>query len=56
MILPGTALVELAVRAGDQVGCDLLEELTLEAPLILPARAGAVQVAVDESTPPGAAR
>ena len=33
---PGTAFVELAVRAGDQVGCDLLEELTLEAPLVLP--------------------
>ncbi|MBI0382433.1 acyltransferase domain-containing protein, partial [Streptomyces albiflaviniger] len=31
VLLPGTALVELAVRAGDQVGCDLLDELTLEA-------------------------
>ncbi|WNE96626.1 type I polyketide synthase [Streptomyces luomodiensis] len=41
VLLPGTAFVELAVRAGDQVGCDLLEELTLEAPLILPERGGA---------------
>ncbi|MEU0437903.1 type I polyketide synthase [Streptomyces sp. NPDC006290] len=40
VLLPGTAFVELAVRAGDQVGCDHLEELTLEAPLVLPARGG----------------
>ncbi|MBC3841105.1 acyltransferase domain-containing protein [Streptacidiphilus sp. 4-A2] len=32
----GTALVELAVQAGDRVGCDLLDELTLQAPLVLP--------------------
>ncbi|WP_329061798.1 SDR family NAD(P)-dependent oxidoreductase [Streptomyces sp. NBC_01429] len=43
VLLPGTAFVELAVRAGDEVGCGQVEELTLEAPLILPAR-GAVQV------------
>ncbi|KUJ40943.1 hypothetical protein ACZ90_68645 [Streptomyces albus subsp. albus] len=43
VLLPGTAFVELAIRAGDHVGCDRLEELTLEAPLVLPAR-GAVQV------------
>nr|AAX98189.1 polyketide synthase type I [Streptomyces aizunensis] len=42
-VLPGTAFVELAIRAGDQVGCDLLEELTLHAPLVLPP-AGGVQV------------
>ncbi|MGE7438999.1 SDR family NAD(P)-dependent oxidoreductase [Kitasatospora sp. NPDC001175] len=36
VLLPGTAFVELAVRAGDQVGCDRLAELTLEAPLVLP--------------------
>ncbi|MGW7126102.1 type I polyketide synthase, partial [Streptomyces sp. NPDC054901] len=40
VLLPGTAFVELAVRAGDQVGCEVLEELTLEAPLVLPERAG----------------
>ncbi|MFE1915870.1 type I polyketide synthase, partial [Streptomyces anandii] len=43
VLLPGTAFVELAIRAGDQVGCDHLEELTLEAPLVLPER-GAVQL------------
>ncbi|WP_190087069.1 SpnB-like Rossmann fold domain-containing protein, partial [Streptomyces longisporoflavus] len=36
VLLPGAAFVELAVRAGDQVGCDLVEELTLETPLVLP--------------------
>ncbi|GAA2098738.1 type I polyketide synthase [Streptomyces albiaxialis] len=40
VLLPGTGLVELAVRAGDQVGCDLLEELTLEAPLVIQERGG----------------
>ncbi|QEU90081.1 type I polyketide synthase [Streptomyces kanamyceticus] len=45
VLLPGTAFLDLAVRAGDQVGCDLVEELTLEAPLVLPA-SGAVRVQV----------
>nr|WP_304610819.1 SDR family NAD(P)-dependent oxidoreductase [Salinispora sp. H7-4] len=40
VLLPGTAFIELAVRAGDQVGCGLVEELTLEAPLIVPAQGG----------------
>ena len=49
VLLPGTAFVELAVRAGDQVGCDLLEELTLEAPLVLPEHGGVqLQVTVGE--------
>ncbi|MFD8160523.1 type I polyketide synthase, partial [Streptomyces malaysiensis] len=57
VLLPGTALVELAVRAGDQVGCDLLEELTLEAPLILPERGGVqLRVAVDEPDGPDGQR
>ncbi|MCQ8195248.1 type I polyketide synthase, partial [Streptomyces rugosispiralis] len=47
VLLPGTAFVELAVRAGEQAGCDLVEELTLEAPLILPERGGVqLQIAV----------
>ncbi|MEU2248220.1 type I polyketide synthase [Streptomyces sp. NPDC019224] len=41
VLLPGTGFVELAVRLGDQVGCDLLEEMTLEAPLVLPEHGGA---------------
>ncbi|MFD7932729.1 beta-ketoacyl synthase N-terminal-like domain-containing protein, partial [Streptomyces sp. NPDC059742] len=35
VLLPGAALVELAVRAGDHAGCGRLDELTLEAPLVL---------------------
>ncbi|MFD4432086.1 SDR family NAD(P)-dependent oxidoreductase, partial [Nocardia sp. NPDC058497] len=45
VLLPGTGFVELVMRAGDEVGCALLEELTLIAPLVLPATAG-VQVRV----------
>ncbi|MFF7977437.1 SDR family NAD(P)-dependent oxidoreductase, partial [Streptomyces sp. NPDC007905] len=46
-LLPGTAFVELAVTAADAVGCDLLEELTLETPLLVPERGGvALQVRV----------
>ncbi|WP_345006441.1 polyketide synthase dehydratase domain-containing protein, partial [Streptosporangium album] len=46
-VLPGTAFVELAIKAGDQVGCGLLDELTLEAPLVVPERDGAaLQVVV----------
>ncbi|MET8138373.1 SDR family NAD(P)-dependent oxidoreductase, partial [Streptomyces sp. NPDC005251] len=40
VVLPGAAFVELAIRAGDQVGCDLLEELALQAPLVLPEQGG----------------
>ncbi|MBO1420517.1 polyketide synthase dehydratase domain-containing protein, partial [Streptomyces sp. FH025] len=46
VLLPGTGFVEMVVRAGDQVGCGLLEELTLQAPLIFPADGGGVQVQV----------
>jgi acyl transferase domain-containing protein/NADP-dependent 3-hydroxy acid dehydrogenase YdfG len=35
-LVPGTAFVELAIRAGDEAGCDLLTELVLESPLFLP--------------------
>ncbi|MEH0845029.1 SDR family NAD(P)-dependent oxidoreductase, partial [Micromonospora sp. CPCC 205711] len=47
ILLPGTGLVELALRAGDEVGCDTVEELTLLAPLVLTAgRTVHVQVIV----------
>ncbi|MGE7439671.1 type I polyketide synthase, partial [Kitasatospora sp. NPDC001175] len=36
VLLPGTVFTELAVRAGDQVGCGVVEELTLDVPLVLP--------------------
>ncbi|MEU8280017.1 SDR family NAD(P)-dependent oxidoreductase, partial [Microbispora bryophytorum] len=52
-VLPGTAMVELALRAGEQVGASVLEELTIQAPLAVPASGGvALQVvagAADES-------
>ena len=40
VLLPGTAFVEMAVRAGDEAGCGHLAELTLEAPCELPAGGG----------------
>ncbi|MEU7529587.1 SDR family NAD(P)-dependent oxidoreductase [Saccharothrix sp. NPDC042600] len=43
VLVPGTAFVELAVRAGDEVGCGRVEELTITAPLVLPEKGG-VQV------------
>ncbi|WP_419998945.1 SDR family NAD(P)-dependent oxidoreductase [Streptomyces boninensis] len=47
VILPGTAFVELAIRAGDEVGRGAVQDLTLEAPLVIPASGGvAVQVHV----------
>ncbi|WUS66855.1 SDR family NAD(P)-dependent oxidoreductase [Kitasatospora sp. NBC_01246] len=46
VLLPGTGFVEMVVRAGDELGCGLLEELTLQAPLVLPADGGGVQVQV----------
>ncbi|THA40903.1 type I polyketide synthase [Streptomyces sp. A1547] len=47
ILAPGTGLVELAVRAGDEAGCGLLEELVIEAPLVVPEQGGVrVQVAV----------
>ncbi|MGW2394801.1 SDR family NAD(P)-dependent oxidoreductase [Streptomyces lydicamycinicus] len=49
-VLPGSALVELAIRAGDQVGCDLIEELTVRRPLVLPERGG-VQLRVVVAEP-----
>ncbi|WP_457853300.1 polyketide synthase dehydratase domain-containing protein, partial [Streptomyces scabiei] len=37
-LLPGTAFLELALRAADEAGSALVDELTLQAPLILPER------------------
>ncbi|MEU8878289.1 SDR family NAD(P)-dependent oxidoreductase, partial [Streptomyces javensis] len=37
-VLPGSAFVELAVRAGDAVGCDAVDDLLIEAPLVLTQR------------------
>ncbi|EGX61516.1 type I polyketide synthase [Streptomyces zinciresistens K42] len=54
VLLPGTAFVELAVQAGDQVGCGRVAELILEAPLIVPEKGGVhLQVEVGEADASG---
>ncbi|MEU6806750.1 type I polyketide synthase [Streptomyces neyagawaensis] len=45
VLFPGAGLVELALHAARRTGCDLLEELTLQAPLRLPDE-GAVELQV----------
>ncbi len=50
VLVPGTALLDMAIRAGDQVGCDRVEELTLAAPLALPEQ-GALQLQVTVDAP-----
>ncbi len=47
IMVPATAFLELAAQAGDHAGCDLVRELTLTNPLVLPERGGVeVQVSV----------
>ncbi|MFI0781008.1 type I polyketide synthase [Streptomyces sp. NPDC021212] len=49
ILFPGTGFLELAVRAGDQAGCDRVEELTMVVPLALAEDGGTqVQVRVGE--------
>ncbi|MEV8063799.1 type I polyketide synthase, partial [Streptomyces antimycoticus] len=45
VLLPGTGFVELVLQAGLRLGCGVVEELTLEGPLVLPER-GEVEVQV----------
>jgi acyl transferase domain-containing protein/NADPH:quinone reductase-like Zn-dependent oxidoreductase/NADP-dependent 3-hydroxy acid dehydrogenase YdfG/acyl carrier protein len=45
VLLPGAAFLEMALHVGGRVGCGLVEDLTLQAPLVLSAE-GAVQVQV----------
>ncbi|MGW4060036.1 SDR family NAD(P)-dependent oxidoreductase [Amycolatopsis sp. NPDC004747] len=51
VLLPGTAFAELLLRAGDEVGCGHVGELTIHAPLVVPSQ---VQVVVDGPEPDGA--
>ncbi|MFQ6148740.1 SDR family NAD(P)-dependent oxidoreductase, partial [Streptomyces seoulensis] len=47
--VPAAAFVDLVMRAGDEVGCGLVAELDIEAPLALPESGGVqVRVAVGE--------
>ncbi|MFD2768338.1 type I polyketide synthase [Micromonospora eburnea] len=40
VVVPGTALLEAVMRAGDEAGCDRIEELALRTPLVLPEHGG----------------
>ncbi|MCC3772337.1 type I polyketide synthase, partial [Streptomyces sp. UNOC14_S4] len=54
VVLPGTAFLDLALQAGALAGCAHVEELTLEAPLVLSdARAAHLRVAVAPADPGG---
>ncbi|MGW3993307.1 acyltransferase domain-containing protein [Amycolatopsis sp. NPDC004772] len=50
VVVPATALVELAVRAGDEAGTPVLDELVIETPPVVPDR-GAIRVQVSVSGP-----
>jgi acyl transferase domain-containing protein/NADP-dependent 3-hydroxy acid dehydrogenase YdfG/acyl carrier protein len=55
VLLPGTAFLELALHAAGQVGCELVQELTLQAPLVMGEQeAVQVQLAVGEPDESGA--
>nr|ADC79637.1 TamAI [Streptomyces sp. 307-9] len=54
VLLPGTGFLELALQAGHHVGCGTVEELTLEAPLVLPEKGGVrIQLGLGETDDSG---
>ena len=55
VLMPGTGFVELALAVGEKVGIDAVEELTLQAPLLLDG-AGATQLQLTLSEPDGEGR
>ncbi|HTF51345.1 MAG TPA: SDR family NAD(P)-dependent oxidoreductase [Pseudonocardia sp.] len=50
VVVPGAALVEMAVRAGDEAGCASISELVIRTPLVLTGH-DAVQVQVTVAAP-----
>ncbi|MCK8435150.1 SDR family NAD(P)-dependent oxidoreductase [Streptomyces sp. D2-8] len=54
-VVPSTVLAELAVRAGDETGCTAVDELVVDAPLVLP-REGALHLQVRVGEPDTAGR
>ncbi|WP_179282643.1 type I polyketide synthase, partial [Streptosporangium subroseum] len=54
-VVPGTALVEMALAGGVRIGAPVLDELLLQAPLTLPASGGA-QIRTTISAPDGDGR
>ncbi|MCO6716663.1 type I polyketide synthase, partial [Streptomyces sp. CHB19.2] len=55
VVVPGTALVEMVARAGEQVGCVRVEELVLHTPLVIPAD-GVVDVQIKVGPPDDSGR
>jgi pimaricinolide synthase PimS1 len=49
VLMPGTGFVELALAVGQRVGSEVVEELTLQAPLLLDDQGGAVQLQITVS-------
>ncbi len=54
VLLPGTAFLEFALFAGAEVGCGVVRELVLQAPLVLGERDLQLQVVVGEGDESGA--
>ncbi|MFB7091607.1 thioester reductase domain-containing protein, partial [Streptomyces sp. NPDC056296] len=54
-VVPAAVLAELAIRAGDETGCTVVEDLTLDEPLVLPAAGGTLrlQIRVGAADPDG---
>ncbi|WP_457659128.1 SDR family NAD(P)-dependent oxidoreductase, partial [Streptomyces griseus] len=50
VIVPGTALIELAIHAGDRAGFDTVDEMLIAAPLFLTDEAVQLQVALKDNT------
>jgi pimaricinolide synthase PimS1 len=55
VVVPGVTLVELALRAGEELGCEELAELVIEAPIVLPPK-GEAQVQLVAGEPDGTGR
>ena len=54
VLFPGAGFVELVIRAGDEVACEVIEELVLAAPLVMDEDAGTqVQVVVGAAAESG---
>ncbi len=55
IVVPGTAVLDAIIEAGGQVGCEVVEELMFEAPLVLPADGElSIEVVVDGGVDAGA--
>jgi pimaricinolide synthase PimS1 len=53
VLVPGTAFVEMALYVGSQIGCEVVQELVMEAPLVLDEQVVEVQVVLDEPSKDG---